>query len=85
MQEKGKLSIDGAIVVDTGQHKGGSASDKFLVREPVTESFIRARPTIEGALLLPREGKVAPRSGAGWGSPPVWSSRVARPIRFEPG
>ena len=37
---EGRLSIDGALVVDTGQHTGRSAKDKFFVREPETETSV---------------------------------------------
>ncbi|GGE15631.1 phosphoenolpyruvate carboxykinase [ATP] [Polymorphobacter glacialis] len=37
---EGLLSKDGALVVETGQHTGRSANDKFIVRDAVTEDAI---------------------------------------------
>ena len=34
---EGKLSADGPLVVETGQHTGRSAQDKFIVRDAETE------------------------------------------------
>ena len=34
---EGKLSKDGAMVVETGVHTGRSAQDKFVVKEPQNE------------------------------------------------
>ncbi|MDO7842757.1 phosphoenolpyruvate carboxykinase [Sphingomonas immobilis] len=37
---EGRLSIDGALVVETGAHTGRSAKDKFIVRDAETESTV---------------------------------------------
>jgi phosphoenolpyruvate carboxykinase (ATP) len=37
---EGKLSADGPLVVETGQHTGRSAQDKFIVRDAETESTV---------------------------------------------
>ncbi|MDF0488467.1 phosphoenolpyruvate carboxykinase [Sphingomonas sp. H39-1-10] len=37
---EGKLSIDGALVVETGAHTGRSAQDKFIVRDAETEDTV---------------------------------------------
>ncbi|MCU6452646.1 phosphoenolpyruvate carboxykinase [Sphingomonas sp. A2-49] len=37
---EGKLSADGPLVVETGQHTGRSAQDKFIVRDAETESSV---------------------------------------------
>jgi len=37
---EGKLSIDGALVVETGAHTGRSAQDKFIVRDAETENTV---------------------------------------------
>jgi len=37
---EGRVAASGALVVETGQHTGRSAADKFIVREPETESSI---------------------------------------------
>jgi phosphoenolpyruvate carboxykinase (ATP) len=37
---EGKLSVDGALVVETGKHTGRSAQDKFTVRDAETESTV---------------------------------------------
>ena len=37
---EGKLSKDGAMVVETGVHTGRSAQDKFVVKEPQNENQI---------------------------------------------
>ncbi len=39
-RHEGLLSKDGAFVVETGQHTGRSANDKFIVRDAVTEDAI---------------------------------------------
>ncbi len=39
-RHEGLLSKDGAFVVETGQHTGRSANDKFIVRDAVTESAV---------------------------------------------
>ena len=39
-RHEGLLSKDGAFVVETGQHTGRSANDKFIVRDAVTEDII---------------------------------------------
>ncbi|HEU0116813.1 MAG TPA: phosphoenolpyruvate carboxykinase (ATP), partial [Thermomicrobiales bacterium] len=35
---EGLLSVDGSLVVDTGEFTGRSPRDKYLVREPATEA-----------------------------------------------
>jgi phosphoenolpyruvate carboxykinase (ATP) len=37
---EGRISRDGALVVDTGTHTGRSPKDKFVVREPATEDSV---------------------------------------------
>ena len=37
---EGKLSAEGPLVVETGQHTGRSAQDKFIVRDAETESTV---------------------------------------------
>ncbi len=37
---EGKVSVGGALVVETGQHTGRSAKDKYIVREPGSEANI---------------------------------------------
>jgi phosphoenolpyruvate carboxykinase (ATP) len=37
---EGKVSAGGALVVETGQHTGRSAKDKYIVREPGSEAHI---------------------------------------------
>ena len=37
---EGRLSADGALVVETGRHTGRSAQDKFIVRDPETDSTV---------------------------------------------
>jgi phosphoenolpyruvate carboxykinase (ATP) len=37
---EGKLSVDGALVVETGAHTGRSAQDKFIVRDAETENTV---------------------------------------------
>jgi len=37
---EGQLSVDGALVVETGAHTGRSANDKFIVRDAETETTI---------------------------------------------
>ncbi|MES2095542.1 MAG: phosphoenolpyruvate carboxykinase [Pseudomonadota bacterium] len=37
---EGRLSVDGALVVETGKHTGRSAQDKFTVRDAETESTV---------------------------------------------
>ena len=37
---EGKLSADGPLVVETGQHTGRSAQDKFIVRDAETEATV---------------------------------------------
>ena len=37
---EGHLAADGPLVVRTGQHTGRSANDKFVVREPASESHV---------------------------------------------
>ncbi|MEP3673770.1 MAG: phosphoenolpyruvate carboxykinase (ATP), partial [Hyphomicrobiales bacterium] len=37
---EGELTADGALAVDTGQHTGRSAQDKFIVRDANTEDKI---------------------------------------------
>ena len=37
---EGKLSADGPLVVETGQHTGRSAQDKFIVRDAETEGTV---------------------------------------------
>jgi phosphoenolpyruvate carboxykinase (ATP) len=39
-RREGKLSKDGPMLVSTGKHTGRSANDKFVVREPSTESHV---------------------------------------------
>ena len=39
-RNEGKLSADGPLVVETGQHTGRSAQDKFIVRDAETESSV---------------------------------------------
>ncbi|MFA6115151.1 MAG: phosphoenolpyruvate carboxykinase [Sphingomonas sp.] len=39
-RSEGKLSADGPLVVETGQHTGRSAQDKFIVRDAETESTV---------------------------------------------
>jgi len=39
-RNEGKITHLGPIVVNTGQHTGRSASDKFIVREPTTEEHV---------------------------------------------
>ena len=36
----GKLTADGAVVVETGQHTGRSAADKYIVRDASTEQSV---------------------------------------------
>ena len=37
---EGKFSAQGALLVDTGEHTGRSANDKFIVREPASEDKV---------------------------------------------
>jgi len=39
-RNEGKLSADGPLVVETGQHTGRSAQDKFIVRDAETEASV---------------------------------------------
>jgi phosphoenolpyruvate carboxykinase (ATP) len=39
-REEGRLAASGAVVVETGQHTGRSAEDKYIVRDPETETAI---------------------------------------------
>ena len=39
-RSEGRLSRDGALVVDTGEHTGRSARDKYIVREAATEAEV---------------------------------------------
>ena len=39
-RREGKLSADGPLVVETGQHTGRSAQDKFIVRDAETETSV---------------------------------------------
>ncbi|MBW6531857.1 phosphoenolpyruvate carboxykinase [Sphingomonas sp. RRHST34] len=39
-RNEGKLSADGPLVVETGQHTGRSAQDKFIVRDAETETSV---------------------------------------------
>lgn len=39
-RNEGKLSADGPLVVETGQHTGRSAQDKFIVRDAETEANV---------------------------------------------
>lgn len=39
-RSEGKLSADGPLVVETGEHTGRSAQDKFIVRDAETESTV---------------------------------------------
>ena len=39
-RDEGRLSKDGALVVETGKHTGRSANDKFTVRDAETESTV---------------------------------------------
>ena len=39
-REEGLISSDGALVVRTGRHTGRSASDKYIVRDPGTDSTV---------------------------------------------
>jgi len=39
-RDEGKVSAGGALVVETGQHTGRSARDKYIVREPGSEANI---------------------------------------------
>ena len=37
---EGKLSADGPLVVETGEHTGRSAQDKFMVRDDETRDTV---------------------------------------------
>jgi len=39
-RNEAKISLLGALVVDTGAHTARAASDKFIVREPTTEENV---------------------------------------------
>lgn len=39
-RQQGKLSKDGALIVETGKHTGRSANDRYIVKTPTTENTI---------------------------------------------
>ena len=62
---EGRLTKDGALLVDTGKFTGRSVKDKYVVRDAVTESTINwgpDQPADDRRTLGPAEGRFSGRA-----------------------
>jgi phosphoenolpyruvate carboxykinase (ATP) len=77
-----KLSADGPLVVETGEHTGRSAQDKFMVRDDG-----RAAHRLVGATNKPMSPTISPRSrpisSPRWARRKICSSRTCMADRSE--